>query len=177
VFIYVNFLIIGVTINWCHSFTKLIWTRGKFTTYSLLNILFCFVFFYLLFYSSYILRRWLQTTHQPNSLTTSSIAPEEAQTMANLICKRRCNLWILNNVILCVWIWICGCWCCVWMNYICECECECCLWILWTCMDLDMNVDVYVLCMDKLYMWMWLYCAGFKIPDVELVVFYLCIFF
>jgi hypothetical protein len=114
----------------CHSFTKLIWTRGKFTTGSLLNILFCFVSFYLLFYSSYILRRWLQMTHQPNSLTTSSIAPEEAQTTANLTCKRRCDLWILNNVILCVWIWICGCWCCVWMNYI--CECECCLWILWS---------------------------------------------
>jgi hypothetical protein len=45
------------------------------------------------------------------------------------------------------------------------------------CMDLDVDADVNVLCMDKVYMWLWMYCAGFEILVVELVVFCLCNFF
>jgi hypothetical protein len=40
------------------------------------------------FYSSYILRRWLQMTRQMNSSTTSSLASEEAGTVAILGSKR-----------------------------------------------------------------------------------------
>jgi hypothetical protein len=55
--IMLTFLIIGTVVVWCHSFTKLIDIGGKFTADSLLNILLYIVYFYLLFYSSYILRR------------------------------------------------------------------------------------------------------------------------
>jgi hypothetical protein len=44
-----------------------------------LNFILCFVPFYLLFYSFYILRSRLRMTQQMTSSTSSSIAPEEAR--------------------------------------------------------------------------------------------------
>jgi hypothetical protein len=84
------FLIIGIAVICCHSFTKLTGVSRKSTTGPLLNISRSFVSFYLLFYSLYILRSRLRTTQQTNSLTTSSISPDEAQTTAIRGCKRRC---------------------------------------------------------------------------------------
>jgi hypothetical protein len=78
--IVLTFLIIGTTVIWCHSFTKLTGVGGKSTAGLFLNVLLCFVSFYLLFYSSYIIRRRLQTTRQTNSSTITSIAPEVART-------------------------------------------------------------------------------------------------
>jgi hypothetical protein len=93
----ITFLIIGITVIWCHSFTKLADVGGKSTTVSLLNFLLCFISFYLLFYLSYILRRWLLLTQQMTSSTTSSIALEEARTAAILGSKRWCeNVFNLN---------------------------------------------------------------------------------
>jgi hypothetical protein len=78
--IVLTFLIISTAVIWCHSFTKLTSVGGKFTAGSFLNVLLCFVSFYLLFYSSYIIRRRLQTTRQTNSSTINSIALEVART-------------------------------------------------------------------------------------------------
>jgi hypothetical protein len=88
--IMLTFLIIGIAVIWCHSFTKLTSAGGKSTASSLLNILLCFISFYLLFYSSYILHSRLRMIRQTNSSTTSSITPEKAQTTAILGCKHRC---------------------------------------------------------------------------------------
>jgi hypothetical protein len=77
-----TFFMIGITIIWCHSFTKLTGTGEKSTTGSLLNTLVCFICFYLLFYLSYILRRRFWMIGQTNSLTTSLIA---------LVCRVGCG--------------------------------------------------------------------------------------
>jgi Ca2+/Na+ antiporter len=52
--IMLTFLIIGITVIWFHSFIKLTNAKEKCTIGLLLNILLCFVYLYLLFYSSYI---------------------------------------------------------------------------------------------------------------------------
>jgi hypothetical protein len=106
--IVLTFLIIGITIIWCHSFTKLAGARGKSTIGLLLNTLVYFIFFYLLFYSSYILCRRLRMTRQTNSSTTSSIALEEARTTVILGYK---------------------------LEYV----------------ELDVDVSIYVICVDVLY--------------------------
>jgi hypothetical protein len=63
-------------------------------------------------------------TQQPKSSTTYSMALEEAQMMTILMCKLR-RLWLVDvkhcdllYVLTSVWIWICGCKCCVWINYV-----------------------------------------------------------
>jgi hypothetical protein len=57
-----TFLILGIVVIWCHSFTILTGAEGKCTAGSLLNFLLYFVPFYLLFNSSYILHIRLRTT-------------------------------------------------------------------------------------------------------------------
>jgi hypothetical protein len=104
-----TFLILVITIIWCHSFTKLTSARGK-----CLNFLLYFVPFYLLFYSSYILRRRLRMTQQMTSWTTSSIAPEEARTAAILGFRR----WWLHVFALDLYmdVMLYGLLCCVWIS-------------------------------------------------------------
>jgi hypothetical protein len=92
-----TFLIIGIAIICCHSFTKLTDAGGKCRADALLKFLLSFVSFDLLFYSPYILHRRLQTTRQMTSSTTSSIAPKEARTVEILGSKHRCeNVFDLN---------------------------------------------------------------------------------
>jgi hypothetical protein len=86
-----TFIIIGFPVIWCHSFTKLTGVEGKCIVGSLLNFLLCFVSFYLLFYSSYILRMWLRTIRQMTSSTTSSIASKETRTTTILGSKHQCE--------------------------------------------------------------------------------------
>jgi hypothetical protein len=86
-----TFLIIGIAVIWCHSFTKPTSAGGKYTAGSLLNFLLCLVSFYLLFYSSYILHKQLRMTWQMTSSTTSLTAPEEAWTAEILGSKHRCE--------------------------------------------------------------------------------------
>jgi small-conductance mechanosensitive channel len=110
--IVVTFLILDITIIWCHFFTKLTGVGGKCTAGSLLTFLLYFVTFYLLFYSSYILRRWLQTTRQTTSSTTSLIAPEEARSAAilgttNRRCLYMCSLWTCMDMILSIDVMLC----------------------------------------------------------------------
>jgi hypothetical protein len=110
--IMLNFLILGIAVIWCHSFTKLTGTRGKCIACSLLNFLLYFIPFYLLFYSSYILRMWLRTTRQTTSSTTSSIAPKEAPPMVILDttkcpCLHMCSLWICMDIILSMDVMLC----------------------------------------------------------------------
>jgi uncharacterized membrane protein len=76
--IVLTFLIIGIVVVWCHSFTKLIGAGGKSIAGLLSNILLYFVSFYLLFYSLYILHMRLRTTRQMTSSIISLIALEEA---------------------------------------------------------------------------------------------------
>jgi hypothetical protein len=83
--IVITFLILGIVVIWCHSFTKFISAgRNAQQQVHFLNILLWFVPSYLLFYLSYILRSRLRTTRQTSSSTTSSIAPEEARPTAIL---------------------------------------------------------------------------------------------
>jgi membrane glycosyltransferase len=79
--IVLTFLIFGIVVNWCNSFTKLIGAGGKCTTAGSLSKLFLLYFepLYLLIYSSYILRSQLWTTRQTTLSITSSIALEEAR--------------------------------------------------------------------------------------------------
>jgi hypothetical protein len=128
-----TFLILCIIIIWCHSFTKLIGTEEKYIAASLLNFLLCFIYFYLLFYSSYIILRRLQTTWQMSSWTISSITPEEAWTTAILGSRHQClhvfaldlymdvmlciNFMHVMNIVMfewmCIWIWMCIMWICV----------------------------------------------------------------
>jgi hypothetical protein len=86
--------------------------REKCTTCSLLNFLFYFEPFYLLFYSSYILCWRLRMTRQTTSSTTSSIASEEARSAAILgttkrRCLHMCSLWTCIDVILSMDVMLC----------------------------------------------------------------------
>jgi hypothetical protein len=71
-----------------------------------------FVPFYLLLYSSYILRKRLQMTRQMTSSTSSSMALEEARPTAILgttkrRCLPRCSLWTCIDVILSMEVMLC----------------------------------------------------------------------
>jgi hypothetical protein len=157
--IVLTFLVIGITVIWCHSFTKLTGAGGKSTSGLLLNILLCFVSFYLLFYSSYIFCRRLRTTQQTNSSTTSSISPEEAQTTVILDCKRRCvnalDLDLKQCDVVYGWIWM------LISMFLWICEC--------LNLDVDVNVSMNIvivygfacwcewMCWICMCLWMWMY--------------------
>jgi hypothetical protein len=150
-----TFLILGITVNWCHSFTKLTGTRGKCTATGLLSKLFllCFEHLYLFIYSSYILRNRLRTTRQTTSSTTSLIASEEARSAA-ILCitpKEEAQLTVILDTTKCrclhvftldLWsygcsLWACDLWSCVvygswlWMNVLDIVIFEWMCWILW----------------------------------------------
>jgi hypothetical protein len=139
--IVLTFLIIGIAVIWCHYFTKLTGAKGKSTTGLLLNTLVCFISFYLLFYSSYILRRRLQTTQQMNWSTTSSIAPEEVEQRWSLVVS--------------VDVWMRMCW---------NCDFKQCVvvygWI-WMLMSMFlMNVyGIAYWCEWMCWIWMWINCV------------------
>jgi hypothetical protein len=169
-----NFLILGIVVIWCHSFTKLTSVGGKYTAGSLLNFLLYFVPFYLLFYSSYILRRWLRMTRQMTSSTTSSIAPEEARSTVILgttkhRCLHMCSLWTCMDVILSMDVML-------YMHVMKIVTFEWMCWILWClneCVgyfDVWMNVSDLDVCRDILYI-VCANCAGFIIPAVLVILF------
>jgi hypothetical protein len=129
-----------------------------------LNFLLCFGLFYLLFYSSYILLRWLQMIWQMTSSTTFSKAPKEARPVVILGTTIE-EAWL--TVILGTTKWQClhmftldlyvhiDLWSCLWI--LC---CVCMRWILWSlnewvgycdlwmnALDLDVYMDIlYIMC-------------------------------
>jgi hypothetical protein len=155
-----NFLILGIAVIWCYSFTKLTGAEGKCTADSLLTFLFYFIYFYLLFYSYYILRRWLRTTRQTTSSITSSLAPEEARPVATLgTTKRRClhicTLWCCMDVILSMDVLLC-------MDVMNIVMFEWMCWILW-CLNECVEFGCTVYCVCKLCRFYNSSCAGYTI--------------
>jgi hypothetical protein len=134
------FFIIVIIIIWCHSFTKLTGVGGKSVAGLLLQILLCSVYFYLLFYSSYIICRQLWTIQQMNSSATSSIAPEEARTTVILGCKLGYVELVVSldmNVMLCIdmtW-WTILCMNMMWWTMLCMDGMKYCVWMWWSILD------------------------------------------
>jgi hypothetical protein len=146
---------------------------GKNAQYAhFLNFLFCFLPFYLLFYSSYILRRWLRMIRQMTS-STSSTTSEEAQLMVILSSapeEARLAAILGTTKYRCLHVFTLDLWSCLWI--LC---CICMWWILWSLnecvgyydlwmnvLDLDVYMNVlYIICaMRKFYNSS---CAGYTI--------------
>jgi hypothetical protein len=194
-----TFLILGITVIWCHSFTKLTGVGRKCTAAGSLSKLFSLRLpFYILFYSSYILCSQLRMTRQMTSSTTSSIALEEARPMAilgttleeearpmailgtTLEEEARLALILGTTKCRCLYVFTLDLWSCLWM--LC---CVCMWWILWSldeCVgycDLWMNVLNIVIFEWVCWIWMsiWMYyifcvqCAGFVISVVLVIVY------
>jgi hypothetical protein len=135
-----TFLILGIAVNWCHLPSWNLLVPGENAQHvHFPKFLYCFVPFYLLFYSFYILRRWLRMTQQMTSSTSSSISPEEARPTVTLGTTPEEEAWLAailgTTKCRCLHVFTLDMWSCLWMfcmhaMNIVKFEWMC--WILWS---------------------------------------------